>query len=114
MKIIYIAEDGTPFKNEEDCYYYEQFLRFPEIYNIKFFDEKNKEYHINADSFPSYSIYNNCEALMIHNNAELIGLHWLSSEYGWCEFEQITEPGFWKRKEEPYTMEGRWIKEEEV
>ena len=99
MKILYQAEDGTIFDDEDKCYAYETVNKFPELFLIDFYDINNNLYHINkADPFND-DIYNRCEKIHIHNDVELSILHWISTECGWCEFEdQITEPGIWVRE----------------
>ena len=99
MKILYQAEDGKIFDDEDKCYAYETVNKFPELFLIDFYDIDNNLYHINkADPFND-DIYNRCEKIHIHNDVELSILHWISIECGWCEFEdQITEFGIWVRE----------------
>lgn len=106
MKTLYEAEDGTIFSNEDACYNYETTLKFPELFNIQFYDEKNNVYHIEKTDPFNDKYYQNCEKISIRDNAELMCLHWLAFETGWSEFEQITEPGTWIRIEKVWS--GHW------
>lgn len=111
MKILYEADDGKIFNNEFECFSYEFGLKFSEITKIKFFDINGKMFYININDLFNDKYYNNCERIYIHNNVELICLHAVANEAGWCEFESILEPGFWVRKE--VNGNGIWEKEEE-
>ena len=115
MKIIYIADDGKQFDNENECYSYETGLKFSEVINIDFYDKNSNIYHIDKNDMFNDKYYNKSEAINIHNNAELICLRWLANECGWCEFtDYISEPGFWIRKEKEHPKEGIWIKKEGI
>jgi len=109
MKVIYKADDGTLFETLDKCYDYEFILKFPEILKITFFDKNGKSYHIDKNNLFDDKWYNRAEAMIVHNDAELNGLHQIADDAGWPEFEEIPEPGFWIRKEtDDY---GFWEKE---
>lgn len=109
MRTLYEAEDGKIFLNEDECYAYETLYKFPELLNIQFYDKENQIYHIkDTDPFNS-KYYIKCEKIYIHNFAELMCLHWITKECGWCEFDQISEPGLWIRKEQGGSLFGKWI-----
>lgn len=115
MKIIYEAVDGKQFDNEFDCQAYEGKLAHPHLEGITFFTEESfLPITIKEDIFDD-DIYNKCVAVWIHDKNELADILWLAEEAGWCEFEQFTEPGFWKREDpDPFSlaMEAKWVKKE--
>lgn len=115
MKIIYVADDGKQFYNEEGCYCYESSLKFPELKDIDFYDKENNLYHIDKNDIFNDECYQKSEAINIHNDTELACLHWLANECGWCEFtDYISKPGFWTREEKVRTKEGVWVKKEGI
>lgn len=109
MRIIYEAEDGTRFDNEEECLSYELAIDSTDLDNIIFYDEYDLGYHINKKNIYDDNIYNNCESIYIHNEAELNALLKLAKDCGWCEFETFTEPGYWVREGDVFYA--NWRKE---
>ena len=101
MKIFYQAEDGKIFDNEDECLEYEYKLKFPEIFNICFYDKDGLLYHINEDNIFNDDYYFKAEKVNIYNKTDLIVFQKLARECGWCEFtDYITSPGTWIRKED--------------
>lgn len=97
MKILYEAIDGKIFTNEDECYEYETLLKYPELLTIDFFDEFDNIYHIKAEDIFNEIVYNLCEKVYIRTEAELAAFKFLTSETGWCEFEDIDSTGVWRR-----------------
>ena len=63
------------------------------------------------DNIFSDDIYYYCWKITVHNIDELNDLIWLTDYCGWCEFEQITEPGTWERRiDNYYLFKGHWVK----
>ena len=109
MKIIYEAFDGKQFETEDECYSYEAFYEHPYLHSIVFYDKNDNKYLIGNDIFVD-SIYQEAEKIRIHNENEIKDLLWLADQCGWCEFEDITEPGFWIRKELNFLGDAEWEK----
>ena len=111
MKILYQAEDGKIFEDENKCLEYEYPLEFPEMFNIWFYDEEGYLFLINEDDIFNDNVYFKAEEVYVHNETELATLHKLATDCGWCEFDQITEPGFWVRAESTESfVGGKWNK----
>lgn len=100
MREIYEAYDGIRFDNEDDCWWYENSRSHKDIYQIRFYDKNNNEYHITDNYDDSEDVYQCCEKIIIDTNKQLRDLKWMSEEFGWCEFNQITSPGTWIRTED--------------
>lgn len=113
MKILYQAENGKIFEDEDKCYNYEYALKFPEMFNIHFYDIDGSEYMIDEKDIFHDRVYWEAEKVNIHNETELAVLHKLALDCGWCEFDQITAPGIWVRKENDNIIEGKWERYEE-
>lgn len=99
MNILYEAKDGKIFRDENECYNYEYLLDYSEMFNIVFYDKMGSIYHINKENIFDDNIYHRSEKVRIHDEVELNCLRKLTKECGWCEFEQITAPGIWVRRE---------------
>ena len=114
MKVIYEAIDGKQFDNEYDCEMYEGKLAHPHLEGITFFTKDCALPIAFKEDIFDDELYNTCEAIWIHSKEELADLQWLTEETGWCEFEQLTEPGFWVRCEsESFSLaEAKWIKKD--
>jgi len=113
MQILYKADDGTIFTSEEKCINYEIGLRFPELFSIDLFDDFNNKYHFNKSNLFDENAYWICEKIHIYDNAQLMALHWLAKQCGWCEFyDQIDSSGLWIRTTEG--LDGIWKKEGEL
>ena len=111
MKILYQADDGKLFENEWDCEEYEAKIVHSHLKNITFFTIEDCPYFMNDDNIFSDDIYYDCWKITVHNIDELNDLIWLVDYCGWCEFEQITEPGTWIRHEtDSFFHEGYWVK----
>ena len=111
MKILYQAEDGKIFEDEDKCYGYEYALKFPEMFNIWFYDEEGSLFHIDKNNIFSDDVYFRAEKVYVHDEMELTTLHILAVDCGWCEFDQITEPGIWLRTESTESfIGGKWNK----
>lgn len=116
MKILYQACDGVIFENKWDCEDYETTLKHPNLKNIDFFIE-NSFINLNCtfgtlikDLYEQLdNIYEHSWKINIHNNEEFNDFLWLINYCGWCEFEDITEPGVWKRYEDKL-HNGYWEK----
>ena len=108
MRILYIADDGTQFDDYDACEAYEALLGHEAIYNIKFDDGKHSYKVKRGDEFDD-SVYQRAEKVYVETEKELEDFQWLTKECGWCEFEQITSPGKWVRKDMGDMM-GVWEK----
>lgn len=110
MRVIFYAKDGTEFEDRWDCEAYEDYLDHPGLMKIVFQDSAYedcsfKEY---KDIHEDYT-YLNSWYVTVHNEQEVSDLQWLASSGGWCEWEQITSPGTWKRTVVEETQEGKWV-----
>ena len=111
MKILYQADDGKLFEDEWDCEEYEAKILHPHLKNITFFTIEDCPYFMNDDNIFSDYIYYDCWKITVHNIDELNDLIWLVDYCGWCEFEQVTEPGTWVRYEVDKSLhKGHWKK----
>lgn len=98
MRVIYIADDGTEFDDETECYEYEVGKKHPCLMNVKFFDKNGNMFGIDKNHIYAYSTYNNSEKIIIHDEDELKDFLWWSEACGWCEFyEHINAVGVWVR-----------------
>ena len=113
MKILYQAEDGKIFEDEDKCYNYEYILIFPELFRINFYDKDGNLYYLDKNDIFDDDIYNLAEKVNVHNKEEVAALHKLAFECGWCEFDQIIAPGIWIREENNDKLEGKWRQYEE-
>ena len=113
MKTVYLYEafDGKIFDNEDDCAVYEAVKLHSNLFHITFIDKDNKPYGINPIWPFEDNTYNHCEQINVPADA-FDDFKWLTEECGWCEFEQITKPGRWKRtitEESSIYDEGVWV-----
>ena len=97
MKILYQAEDGTIFENEYACEDYENSLIHIHLYSIELFDENTCSYSFDKEHITDDDFYNHSEIIIIHDEDELKDFQWVTEYNGWCEWEDIDEPGLWKR-----------------
>ena len=114
MEILYKADDGRIFFNEDECYEYENSLKHPHFRHIFFYDKDDNIRLVNEGVLFDDSIYHYTEKVYIHNEDELKDFHWVAEECGWCEWEKdgdIDSPGIWVRKETDWTHDGVWKKE---
>ena len=110
MKIIYFYEafDGKLFDDENNCEIYETRHLHPNLSDIIFFNKEGKSYFINYNCPFNDNIYYDCEHIYIPTDA-FDDFKWLVKTCGWCEFEQITAPGKWKRIVPEGQIDGKWI-----
>lgn len=87
MYTIYIAEDGTPFKNAFECEDYEWKLNHPFLKTIYFYDENN---NLLTDIF-NEKTYNECVKVFVPDEEALKDLSDFVSYTGFCSFEDIKE-----------------------
>ena len=98
MQVIYVADDGTEFDDETECYEYEAGKKHSSLTDIYFFDSARNLFRIDKNHIYADSTYNNSEMICIHNEDELKDFLWLSEACGWSEFyEQINAVGVWVR-----------------
>ena len=110
-KIIFEANDGKQFDNENDCEAYEGALLHPNLFSITFYNMSGDSYRIQRHNIFSDDVYNTCEVIDVHNEKEVDDLAWLVEQTGWVELEDITSPGTWVRKDLGLG-DAEWIKEE--
>ena len=99
MKVLYQAEDGTIFNDENACSDYEAEIQHKNIVLIDFFDYENDIYHVDSNDLFNDKIYSDAWKVNIHNHKEFDDFAWLTEVCGWWEFEQINRPGIWVRHE---------------
>ena len=91
MKIIFEANDGKQFDNENDCEAYEGALLHPNLFSITFYNMSGDSYRIQRHNIFSDDVYNTCEVIDVHNEKEVDDLAWLVEQTGWVELEDITQ-----------------------
>lgn len=110
MKVVYIANDGTEFDDEWDCEVYEAGIEHAGLLDIEFYDVNDQLYQIDKLSVFDEWVYNKAEKVVIPTQKAYDDFAWLTEETGWCEWEDITEPGIWVRHEDE-RGNARWIKQ---
>lgn len=102
MKIVYVANDGTEFNDYNACELYELAKRYTPLITLTFYDKLDNPYHLSSkamDILENDWYYNNCEAIYIPADLFELFIEW-AKDCGYAEFyEDITEPGYWKRYE---------------
>ena len=110
MRVVYIANDGTEFDDEWDCEVYEAGIKHTGLLDIEFYDVNNQLYQIDKLSVFDEWVYYKAEKVVIPTQKAYDDFAWLTEETGWCEWEDITEPGIWVRHEDE-RRNARWIKQ---
>lgn len=108
---LYQAFDGKIFTDEIECENYENVHLHVSLFNITFYNKQQLSYTLDKRNIYDDSIYNECEQIEIPKES-FEDFQWWVQECGWCEFEQITKPGKWKRtvtEESSIYNEGIWI-----
>lgn len=96
---IYEAFDGKRFEDEEKCINYEGIHFHTGLFRITFVNNSgNFIYTIDKNNIFNDDIYQKCEEIYIPDEESLKDLLWLAEECGWCEFENLSKLGHWKRK----------------
>ena len=98
MYTIYIAEDGTPFKNELECKDYEWKLSHPFLKTIKFYDKND---NLLTDIF-SEKAYCECMKIFVPNEEALKDFADFVNYTGFCSFDVIKEAGLYSWNEKEY------------
>ena len=101
MRIVYVADDGTPFGDEWSCTNYEWRQNHPHIAEVLLYGKRNKR--IKEDIF-SEDVYNTVEKIVIETEEILKDFRALVDETGFCCYEDITEVGTWKFNDEKQTF----------
>lgn len=91
MKVIYIADDGKEFDNEDDCEIYEWKLKHMHLNEICFYDKDGNKLY---DAY-SEDTYNNAERIVVPNENAVKELQEFARYTGYCCYEDITECGEW-------------------
>jgi hypothetical protein len=97
MEILYIADDGTQFKNRRKCENYEWRLNHPHLNKIKFLDAAGNP--LLSDPLEEIT-YNATETIIIPDEAALQDLRDLGDYTGFCEYSDIDSIGTWKHYSE--------------
>lgn len=100
MKVVYIANDGTEFDDQFECEVYEASSLHDSLIYIDFYDGDGKTYHIDPNNIFDETVYWKSEKIIIPRGKAYDDFAWLTEETGWCEWEDITEPGIWTRHED--------------
>ena len=112
MKIInlYEAFDGKRFEDENECISYEAVNLHPNLFKITFIDENSNIYTIDKNNVFNDYVYQTCEEIYIPDEEALKDLLWLAKECGWCEFENFSMPGHWKRQcDDDISWNVKWV-----
>ena len=102
MYTIYIAEDGTPFKNELECKDYEWKLSHSFLKTIVFYDKND---NLLTDIF-NEKTYCECMKVFVPNEEALKDFYDFVNYTGFCSFEDVKEAGVlysWNEKEQHFT-----------
>ena len=92
MKIVYIANDGTQFNNEDDCIDYEWGLKNPEIYTINCFDWNGEKL---VDIFRIHT-YMYCHKIIIPTNKAAQQLSKLGKRNKWSLWRDFKKAGIYE------------------
>ena len=111
MRVVYIANDGTEFDDEWDCEVYEAGIEHAGLLDIEFYDVNEQLYQIDKLSIYDEWVYYKAEKVVIPTQKVYDDFAWLTEKTGWCEWEDITEPGIWVRHEDDLGN-AKWRKDE--
>lgn len=92
MKVVYIADDGTPFKDEVECKDYEWKTALKEKAQYVTFFLSIDEI---AEDYLSEETYDQTEKIIVTNDIGIQFLQDLVEYKGFCSYEDITSPGIW-------------------
>lgn len=101
MTTIYIAFDGTPFKNENDCKFYEWKQNHSLLDTIEFYDKNGTR---SFDYF-SEDTYTKVEKIIVKDEPSLAALKDLANYTGFCCYEDITSVGTWNWDGDEFVIE---------
>lgn len=91
MKVIYVADDGKQFDDEDECLDYEWILKHPHIKDVHFYDAGRKEL---VDIF-AFDTYMNVETIIVDSNKAIKDLCALADYTGYYVYKMINEKGTW-------------------
>lgn len=100
MRVVYIANDGTEFDDQWGCEAYEAGIKHTDLLDIEFYDVNDQLYQIDKLNILDEWVYCNAEKVVIPTQKAYDDFAWLTEETGWCEWEDIAEPGIWVRHED--------------
>lgn len=96
MRTIYIADDGAQFEDKWECEVYEFCQTLPDLDKIILVDDNGKI--LNSDSMLLFDedTYTNTQVIIISSAEAVKSLHKIAEYTGFCEYKDITQPGFWR------------------
>ena len=102
MTILYVADDGKQFDNEDDCLHYEWTnLKHPSLKDVKMYDGNGK---LLEDIF-SEDTYGCCMEIIVPTDKAAEDMKALAKYTGHCYYAHITESGVWKYNDDEHCFE---------
>lgn len=91
MKIIYVADDGTPFEDEFKCMDYEFILNHPHLKDVHIYNEHG----VKQENLLSDETYHHADIVVVLSQDALSDLYSLTKYMGHCCYGDIDSIGEW-------------------
>lgn len=99
MRTVYIADDGAQFEDKWKCEAYEFYQTLPDLDKITLIDAYDNVLNSDPMAFFDEDTYTKTEVVIINSAEAVKSLHKIAEYTGFCEYKDITQPGFWRWSE---------------